>query len=57
MFGASSANRAKLTQLFPNAGKALDMLQTEAAMRATEARVAANSATADGRESCSGEKV
>lgn len=49
MFGRSSANRAKLDALFPNAGGVFDMLEGEAAMRSTEQRVAQNSATAERR--------
>lgn len=47
MFGKSYANRAKLDALFPNSGDVFDMLNGEAAMRATEQRVAQNSATAE----------
>jgi hypothetical protein len=47
MFGKSTANRAKLEALFPNSDEALDMLHGEASMRATEQRVAQNSATAE----------
>jgi hypothetical protein len=47
MFGKASANRAKLDALFPNAGNVFDMLNGEAAMRATEQRVAQNSVTAE----------
>jgi hypothetical protein len=47
MFGKSSANRAKLDALFPNSGDVFDMLHGEAAMRATEQRVAQNSITAE----------
>lgn len=49
MFGRSSANRAKLDALFPNAGGVFDMLEGEAAMRSTEQRVGQNSATAERR--------
>ena len=47
MFGAGSANRQKLTMLYPRAGEVLDAIANEGAMRATEQRVAANSATAE----------
>ena len=47
MFAKASANRAKLDALFPNSGKVFDMLHGEAAMRATEQRVAQNSVTAE----------
>ena len=47
MFAKSSANRAKLDALFPNAGDVFDMIHGEAAMRSTEQRVALNSVTAE----------
>lgn len=47
MFAKASANRAKLDALFPKAGDVFDMLHGEASMRATEQRVAHNSATAE----------
>lgn len=47
MFAKASANRAKLDALFPNASNVFDMVHGETAMRATEQRVAQNSATAE----------
>lgn len=47
MFGKSTANRAKLDALFPGSGDVFDMLHGEAAMRATEQKVAQNSITAE----------
>jgi hypothetical protein len=49
MFSRSSANRAKLDALFPNAGDVFDMLNGEASMRSTENVVRANSQTAANR--------
>ena len=47
MFAKSSNNRANLDALFPNGQAALDALHAEGTMRATEQRVAQNSATAE----------
>lgn len=46
LFAKSSANRAKLDAMFPNAGKVFDTLDNEMAMRATEQKVAQGSDTA-----------
>lgn len=47
MFGKGAANRAKLENLFPGAGKVFDMLHAEGTMRATERHVAGGSQTAE----------
>ncbi|MCW2317621.1 hypothetical protein M2322_003185 [Rhodoblastus acidophilus] len=47
LFAKSTANREKLEAMFPNAGKLFDALDNELRMRATEQRVAQNSATAE----------
>ena len=47
LFAKNTANREKLDAIFPNAGKLFDGLDNELRMRATEQRVAQNSATAE----------
>lgn len=47
LLGKSTANRAKLEALFPNSEPIFDKISNEATMRATEQRVAQNSATAE----------
>jgi hypothetical protein len=47
LLGKSTANRAKLESLFPNSEDVFDKIANESAMRATEQRVAQNSATAE----------
>jgi hypothetical protein len=47
LLGKSTANRAKLEALFPNSTPIFDKISNEATMRATEQRVAQNSATAE----------